>query len=185
MARAEPAVERAGIAERDTAQMRAHADHHQPGFLALGRTVLVGRRRVTRKVRVAGDRILQLFERNRAGFLDLGFRALTDEDRLAAPLGGDRLAPLDLADIDVDLGESKRRGIGVHLVDERPGQRRRANCADRTSGDVEEIPTAGFGGFVEAHGGCHSLTDRARIAPLVADSTPCGKRRHDAISPRS
>src|SRR5574338_611935 len=66
------------LAERDAAEMRAHADHDQP-FRLLG--ALLVRRRV-----------LELGHRHLARLLDLLRRSMIDEHRLAAPFHGDALA---------------------------------------------------------------------------------------------
>ena len=50
----------------------------------------------------------------------------------------------DGADVDLDGGERQRRGVGIHLVDERPGHQGRAHRADRAGGDVEEIAAGRF-----------------------------------------
>ena len=59
------------------------------------------------------------------GGCDLLGRAVTDEDRLAAPQNRDRLADLDGRDVDLDRGERERARVRVHLIDERPQR----NCA--------------------------------------------------------
>src|SRR5690606_12407800 len=95
MARAEPAVVVALLAERHAAEMRADADHHEQRLMALYRAVLVGRRRILGKILVARERIRQFLERRRPCLLDLFRRAVPDEHRLAAPHDGDRLAGFD------------------------------------------------------------------------------------------
>ncbi len=128
---------------------------------------------------------LRSSKRNRAGFLDLGFRAVADEHRLAAPFDGQRLAGSSWP-TSTSIGERERRGVRAHLVDERPGQRRRADSAGHAGGDVEKIAAGGFAGFVDAHGVLPRSLTIVRGSPrLLRISNPCGKRRHDAISPRS
>lgn len=72
MARTKPATEVPGLANRHTTQMGAHAQHDEPlGFLD---AVLIG----------LG--IAEGLNVDRAGVLNLGFGAVSDEDGLAAPL---------------------------------------------------------------------------------------------------
>src|SRR5215468_10652472 len=80
MARAEPALVLALIAERHAAQMRADADHHQPLRLVLLDAVRIG-------LWIAQRGDVDALRR-----LDLVLAAVTDEDRLAAPEDLDLLA---------------------------------------------------------------------------------------------
>ena len=94
---------------------------------------------------------------DRLGFFDFLVRTVTDEDRLAAPLGGQRHARLQAGDIDLDGGKRQRGRIRAHLVDERPGYRYAAHDARHTGGQVKEIAASGLAqGFacflVFAHG---------------------------------
>ncbi len=109
------------IADRHAAQMGAHAHHDQNALLAADHAVLVGRRvALSLQVGVARHRILEIVQRHRLGGLDLLGRAVPDEHRIAAPFHGDRLALGDRREIDFDRGQRHDRGIGIHLVDERP-----------------------------------------------------------------
>ena len=52
------------------------------------------------------------------------------EDRALAPADDDLLAWLDLADVEIDRAAGgKRRGVGVHLVDQRHQSGRQAPTA--------------------------------------------------------
>src|SRR5882672_10687685 len=132
MAGAEPAAELAlGIAgllaQRHAAQMGTDADHHQPF-------------RLLDTLRI-GLRIAQLGDVDRLCFLDLFRRAVAHEDRLAAPEHCDRLADLDMADVDFGGGQRQRIGRRIHLIDERPGKRGNADGGYRTRGQEEEVPS--------------------------------------------
>ena len=138
VARAEPAVVVALLAERHAAEVGADLDHHEPGFLARRRR---GSRRSPARRR-AGCRCARVGSRSSRDVHGLGRRrspcrrALADDDRLAAPLDDERLARLDGRDVDLDRGQRQRRRVRVHLVDERPGdqaprrprRRRRWRC---------------------------------------------------------
>ena len=62
-------------------------------------------------------------------------RPVDDEHRPRTPQHDHLLAGLDLAEVDVDRpGGGLGRRVGVHLVDQRPQRRRRADSADRGGG---------------------------------------------------
>src|SRR5262245_37013096 len=95
MAWAEPAAIFALLTERDAPEMGTDAHHDQPVFLALaGRAIGVSRLRVAGQIGVAGERILEIVERHLLRRIYLFGGAVPDEDRLAAPLHGERLAGL-------------------------------------------------------------------------------------------
>ena len=71
MARAEPATVITGLADGDTAEMSADADHDEP----LGLLDPVG----------VGLRVAQLVNVDGFGIFDLGLGAVADEDGFAAP----------------------------------------------------------------------------------------------------
>ncbi len=105
-------------------------------------------------------------------------RALTHEDRLAAPLGGDRLTGRDLADVHVHLRERERGGVGVHLIDERPDRRDGADDAGRPRRDVKEVPASGFAAVIDAHGEMRSFRVGApNRRPASVPSRPRGAHR--------
>ena len=81
-------------AERNTTQMRADADNHQPFRLLdpLG----IG-------FRIGKGRDVDAF-----GLLDFLLRPVTNKDRLAAPLDRHDGAGLDCADVHFDGGERQR-----------------------------------------------------------------------------
>ncbi|MNL34266.1 hypothetical protein D3C87_1562300 [compost metagenome] len=108
--------------------MRAIGDHDEPLLMARLGPLFVGRR------------VLQVAQRHRLGFLDLGRRAVTHEHRQTAPGDGHRLTFRDRADIKLDAGQRQRRGIGVHLVDQRPDRGGGANACDSAGCDKDEIP---------------------------------------------
>ncbi len=65
---------------------------------------------------------------------------MKDEDRPLPPADHDLAAFLDLADVEIDgAAGCERRGVGIHLIDQRHQCRRSADRADRGSGDEEEI----------------------------------------------
>ena len=121
-------------------------------------------------------------------------RAVTDEDRAAAPLDGDDLALGNRADVDLDRGHGEGRGVRVHLVDERPGDGGDADRADRAGGEVEEVSAVRCLSVVVAavnsnpqevlatcapnHGFCASVRGfRARRRSPNARALRCQRRR--------
>ena len=74
------------------------------------------------KVGVARERINQVVDRHLLGHLDLLLSAVADEDRLAAPHHGDRLADRDRREVHVGGGERQHVARRVHGVDEGPGE---------------------------------------------------------------
>ena len=131
--------------------MGADADHDQPVLVALDGAVEVGRRRIVGQRVVARELVDQIGQRHGVGGLDFFRRAVADEDRLAAPQHGDRLAFLDRRDIDLDGGERLRTGVRVHLLDERPQRHRSTDCNEGAGREDEKIPAVRFFG-VNCHG---------------------------------
>ena len=68
---------------------------------------------------------------------DLG--AVANEHRLAAPFDRDDLAFLDRIDVDLNGRQGQRRGIRIHLVDQRPGDRANSHRGDRAGGQEQKI----------------------------------------------
>ena len=139
VARAEPAAVLALLAERHAAEMGADLDHDEPASLPLAARfssvagALAGRlalRASWSRSSASGTAL--------ASSISFG-RALAHDHRLAAPLDDQRHALGHRRDVDLDLGERQRRGVRVHLVDQRPDGQRRADRADGTGRDVEEI----------------------------------------------
>ncbi len=78
------------------------------------------------------------------GFVDFLGRAVADEHRLAAPFDRDDLAFGNGADIDFGRGHGQRRGVGAHLVDERPDDRGGSDGGDGPRGDIQKISAGRF-----------------------------------------
>jgi hypothetical protein len=111
--------------------MGADTDHDQPF-----RPHLLGG---VGDARVVGLRIAQLGQRHRFGRLDLLRRAMADEQGLAAPVHGDRLADLHRLDVDLDRGQRQRIGGGVEIVDKGPGGGGDADGSEGARCDHEEV----------------------------------------------
>ena len=105
-----------------------------------------------RQIGVARGRILEVGERHRLCRLDFLGRAVADEHGLAAPFDGQRHAGLHRRDVDLDRRQRQRRGVGAHLVDERPGKGGRADDTGHACGDIKEIAASGLDRVVCAHG---------------------------------
>ena len=118
-------------------------------FLAADHAIDVGRGVAFLEIVVARQRILEIVDRHGLGFFDLLRRAMTDEDRIAAPLDGDALAFGDRAQIDIDIGERQHRGVGIHLADEGPRRQRDTHGADRAGCDIQKIPPVAVGVFAQ------------------------------------
>ena len=141
---AAPVAARIGrlVAERHAAEMGADADQDDP-------LVVAGLH--PRRVRLRLD---QLRQRHVLGFLDLGRRAVADEDRLALPEHGDALALDDRRQVHLDRRQRQHVLRGVHGVDQRPGDGggadRRAATGDQFQeialGDVAGVAVVGDGG---------------------------------------
>src|SRR5690606_35609449 len=168
--RAETATNIPSLAERHTTQMGARTEHDDPVLFALTcRARQVGRLCVRIDIVVASDWILKIGERHLTGFFDLLLRTVTDEDRLATPLGSHRHAGLNRRDINVDGCQSQRRCIRAHLVDKRPGGTADSHYASHAGSDVKKIAAVMIGRFVRAHG--HWV-----LSPYFCPKEPC--RRH-------
>src|SRR3569833_2402871 len=128
MAGAEEAVIVALMRDRDAAEMGADADHHQPLLMAVLGAGLVG----------CG--IGQARHRNLTDLVDLLLAAMADVDRLAAPEHLDVLPFGDGAEIDLDRRAGRdRRGIRIHLGNERPECGQAADRCCRACGDEQEV----------------------------------------------
>ena len=154
VAGAEPAVIVALMGERDAAEMRADADHHQPLVVAL------------LDARLIGLRIGQAVDRDRARLVDLLLGAVADEDRLAAPEHLDDLPLGDRREIDLDRRAGRDgRGVGIHLGDQRHQGGRGADRAHGAGGDVEKIAARRLGRRHRRHArGSFLLRRSARAA---------------------
>jgi hypothetical protein len=62
------------------------------------------------------------------------------------------LTVIDRRHVHFDRGERQRGLVGIHLVDQRPGNQRGADDADGARGDVEKV-TAGRFRLVPVQGG--------------------------------
>ncbi len=154
VARAEPSVVLAGIADGDAAQVGADAKDDEP--LGLEGPVLVG---LLITEGVHGD----------GGFGgDLVGGAVTDEDGLAAPLDGDGLADINIGQVELGGGHGQDVGGRGHggdeLHDEDPG------CggvgeANARQHEVGEGTTLGLGHSINSVGGV-SLIDAAELVKL-------------------
>ena len=119
--------------------MGADADHHQPGLAILAGAVLVGGWRVLGKIGVARDRIDEIVERHGLGLLDLLLGAVADEDRLAAPHHRDRLALLHRRKIDFGRRHRQRRGVRIHLIEQRPQPEAETDRGEAAGGDHDHV----------------------------------------------
>ena len=154
VARAEPSVVLAGVADGDAAQVGADAKDDEP--LGLEGPVLVG---LLITEGVHGD----------GGFGgDLVGGAVTDEDGLAAPLDGDGLADIDIGQVELGGGHGQDVGGRGHggdeLHDEDPG-RGGVGEANARQHEVGEGTTLGLGHSVNSVGGV-SLIDAAELVEL-------------------
>src|SRR5271165_3969581 len=122
----EPALVLALVPKRHAAQMRADSDHDQPFRLLDAGLIRLW--------------ISQIAQWNVCRILDFLLRTVANEHGSAAPFDRDDLTFGDCADIDLGRGHCERRGVGAHLVDQRPGERADADRSDRACGEKEEIP---------------------------------------------
>ena len=159
------------IEQRDTAKMRADAD--QDAEFRLDRARGVGR--VGGLLDLLGIRIGQQRQQFRVlvSSLQRFGSAVEDEDRPLAPTDDHLLAGLDFADVEIDRAAGgKRRGVRVHLRDQRHQVRRprrpRRPCRWRYRGSRGAKALPG--------GGCQPL----RSLPLLAMIAPFQAR----VSPR-
>ena len=131
------------------------------------------------EIGVAGERILEVVERDLLRLLHFLFRAVADHDRLAAPVDDDRLALLDRRDVDLDRGERQRRGVGVHLVDEGPDRGGGADGGEGAGSDQQEIaPRHARGIAVFGSRRRHGLGRVSQIVPLALDGMTAHAARH-------
>ena len=91
------------------------------------------------------------------------------ENRPLPPADHDLGAFLDLVTIEIDRAAGRqRRGVGVHLVDQRRQRRGGADRADGGGCDIEKIAPRGFGGVAAVcrrrrgarHGRSSAVDDR-------------------------
>ena len=117
-----------GGAQRNAAEVGANAKGNEPVFLArLG--ALRQRLRITERA-----------DRNLVRLGNFGRCQVTNENRLLAPAGLDRLTRLNRRNVDFDRRQRAHIGARVHLVDERQCNcsgtyARPANCSN-----MNEIP---------------------------------------------
>ena len=124
----EEAVVTAFMGNRDAAEMGADADHDQP-------LVMPGL-----DTRLVGLRIGQARDRHCAGLLDLLLGAVHDVDRFAAPEHLDVLSCRDRRQVDLDRRTGRdRRGVRVHLGDERPDGGGSTDCGHGARCNKKEI----------------------------------------------
>ena len=166
VARAEPTVVLAGVADGDAAQVGADAKDDEP--LGLEGAVLVG---LLITEGVHGD----------GGFGgDLVAGAVTDEDGLAAPLDGDGLALGNFGQVELGGGHGQNVGGRVHggdELDDKDAGRGGVGEADAGQHEVGEGTTLGLGHSVNSVGGV-SLVDTAKLVELGGrGETPLGKHR--------
>ncbi len=171
---------------RDAAEVGA--DPHQHGELRLDRAVPVaGVRRLLQRL---GLRIGELPEELRIlQGLKHCVRPVDDEDRPPAPAHHDLLPGLQMAQIDIDRAAGReRRGVGVHLADQRNKRGDRADCSDGGGRDVEKVAARRLGCFAGCfsvharHGGSSSETT-AEIDLFIPDSVRRCLRRPIAHIP--
>src|SRR5437762_8832826 len=128
MARAEEAVISALMGDRDTAEMGADADHDQPLIMPRLDPSLVALR------------IGQARHRYLAGLVDLLLGPVADVDRLAAPEHLDVLSFGDRGQVDLNRRTGRdRRGIRIHLGNQRPHRGSRAYGGDGSRCNEKEI----------------------------------------------
>ncbi|EAQ12500.1 hypothetical protein RB2654_14480 [Rhodobacterales bacterium HTCC2654] len=139
-----PAVIASAVAKGHTAEVGAHAHHHQPVFAFAKGPVFIGRGLFATEVLVARDRIGKIVDRGFAGRVDLFLRPVADEDRLAEPLNRKLAAFGDTRDVDADRSQRPHVRRGVHLVDQRPYGGTGRNDAGTGGRIVEEIPAGPF-----------------------------------------
>src|SRR5437763_3078713 len=170
MARAEPAIVIALMGKRDAAEMGADADKDEPLIVTL-----LDARRI--RLRVGQARDVDLLR-----FLDLFLAAMADEDRLRAPEYLDDLPLRDRPKIDIDRGAGgDRRGIRIHLADQRPDNGGGADRSDRARGDVEEITACRLSRRNRSHSQalspCRSARARCRPSRTCPTRRPNGGER--------
>ncbi len=104
---------------------------------------------------VEGLRVAQRRHVDLAGLHDLGVGEVAHEDGLSAPHHRDLLAFLDRREVDGDRCKGLHRGVGVHLVDERPRDRTDRDRAYGSGSEKEEIaPTFAGRCVIEPVNGC-------------------------------
>ena len=81
----------------------------------------------------------KLVERHGLGLVDLLLGAVADEDRLAAPHHGDRLALLDMGEIDLGRRHRQRRLVRVHLIEQRPQPEAETDRGKAAGGDHDHV----------------------------------------------
>ena len=144
MAGTEPAVEFALLAGRYAAEMRADADDDEPLRLldAFGVRLRIG----------------QLRQRNVFRRFDFGWRAVTHENRLAAPFHRDDLAFRNRRKIDFGRGQRQSGRVRIYSRNQRP---RHAGDGSRSCGarrDIENVAPARLRRFDGGVFACHART---------------------------
>ena len=169
--------------------MGADADHHEPRLAILGGTIVVARRRTLGKIGVPRERVAQIVDLNvlRRGNLLVG--AVADEDRLAAPHDSDRLARLDMGDIDLGARQRQRRCVGIYLVEQRPDGGHRADGGKAARCDQDDVAPRRLvvwlerrieGGLV----GCHGAKTSCAIAKTTSATVACEEAKLPPPAPR-
>ena len=120
------------------------ADAETTSHSGLISRLAVGGRRVVGQIGVARERIGQIGQRHGRAVGDLLRRAAADEERMAAPLEGHRLARLDRRR-STSIEASASTAARIHLIDERPGGHGRADGANGPGRDIEKIAPRRFG----------------------------------------
>ena len=114
---------------------------------------------------------------DRARLVDLLLGAVADEDRLDAPEHLDDLPVRDRAEIDLDRRAGRdRRGVRVHLRDQRHQRRRAPTAADGTGRDIEKIAARRLG---RRHR-CHVCVPLPRSSPCRAATRDAGPTRRQS-----
>ena len=151
VAGAEPAAEVALIiAGRHAAEVRADADIISHSALTSRFSSVAGARPGRLALRASGSGRSATGNGARLGNFLL--RAAAHEERLAAPHHGHLLALLDGRKIEFDGGQRQHRSGRIHLVDQRPGESRRAHAARSRGRDVNKVAARRLVRYRGCHG---------------------------------
>jgi hypothetical protein len=93
---------------------------------------------------------------------------MPDKNWLATPFDGDNLTQGNIGYIHLGRGRGKRRGIGVHLVNERPNRRSRRDGADSAGSKKEKISASRFADGCRGQDQILELRCMCRIAVCAA-----------------
>ena len=144
------------MGDRDAAEVGADSDQHLP--------LLVTRLDACR-IRL---RVRQLRHVDVLCLLDLLLGAVIDVDRLAAPEHLDHLTIGDRRKVDLDRrARRNRRGVGIHLRDQRHERRGGPERRDRGGRNIEKIATCRLGRRHRRHGCSSFLIRRSARSPLA------------------